>query len=165
METEFVKRTVKEIIEAVGQELVPMLFVFNKQGKMGIVPLSFDKELWAEAMKIVIEKFGASEYIMVSEAFSSTLAPDTELAKKIMAGEMKIKDLHPDNREDIVYMVEVKNTGDAIGHMAIIDKTPEGKRVLRPWTEMKDISGRFVLSGWKVKKAKELENANQLMSS
>ena len=152
MKKDFIKITVKKIIEELNQEINPMLFI-TTQGKYTVVPLNADKDLWPYLIKGAIDIWGASEYILVTEAYQAKIKPESEFAKKLLSGEMAVKDLPADKREDIVSILYVLSTGKASMASAIIDTNAEGKRSLRQWKTMKDVTGRFVLTAWEIKKA------------
>ena len=150
MKSEFIKTSVKKIIEEHNQEAVPMLFVPDQTGKMTMLPLVASKDLWLDYIKAAVEYFEALEYALVIEAYQAKFAKESEEAKKIMSGEMAVRDLPSDKREDIVTVLHVLNTGKASMDTAIIDKTPEGKRTLQPWETMENVESRFVMPAWKI---------------
>jgi hypothetical protein len=138
MKITFAQTAVKAIIEGIGQQLIPILFLCTDEDILSAIPMPVDKDLWAKTIQDSIDSSAsASEYILVSEAYA-THADN-------IAANLSVN--------DIVCIIHVKSSGRCSTVEAIIDKLPDGKRALRSWTKTW-YHGKLIMADWKNRGAK-----------
>ena len=147
---ESVKGASKSIIEDDGQELT-MLMLVETPGKVHVIGgwSKVSKDAFAIMATLTLQGLGATGYVFVSEAWAARFAKDSPLVDRIFGGEIRVMDLPPDDREEIVQIMGCERNGKPFLVHAIIENTPQGRR-LREFVkeEWERLEGRMVVTEW-----------------
>ncbi len=135
MDISQILRFIRHTVEDGGEEFMATMFVESGvNGPDGIVQLDrFPKEAWPQVMQAVATKLNAPQYVFVSESWAAMLPPDSPLMARLLKGKIRVSELPPDDRTEILNMLIVPRFGEHEMRMAKIKRLPSGKRVIEPW--------------------------------
>jgi hypothetical protein len=99
------------------------------------------KELQVIFMKKILEFSKALAYAHIVEGWA------TPFPYLIRDG-VRVRDLPPEDRNDIAFITVVENGKQPVGWSSIIDTQIDGSRTLRGWEKTEEFDGRFVIRKW-----------------
>jgi len=146
---DFAKKQSKEIVES-GEEHIPIMIALAPEDA-GIIPLvDMDKDRFKEDVSVVLRLLDAYAYVFVNEAWVARLPKDSPTVQRVFNGEVKVSELPLDDRIEMLTVAAAENGKSYRMWSAKIRHTPEGKRYLGEWEEMRGIPvmGRLVLKEW-----------------
>lgn len=145
---EFAKEQSKGIVES-GEEHQPIMLALTPGGGCIIQMAQMNKDRFKQDIAAVLRQLGAYACIFINEAWAAKLSKDSPLVPKLLRGEIKVTDLPPDDKEEILAITVAENGKSYYGWSAKILYTTDDKRLLGKWEELKgDAEGRLILKEW-----------------
>ena len=137
----FVQDKAKEIIES-GQEHQPIVFILSATREISIIGIDLSeesKEYFIPVLQRILRERNAVSYVFVYEAYMShTIPPKGK----------RVRDLPPDDREDVLMITSCENEKKVSTYQAIIRNTPRGRK-LESWSDPYiGAQGRMVVEKW-----------------
>ncbi len=146
--TNFTKEAARAVVES-GEEHLPTMLAISS-GEVNLIHLvEMKKDKFKQHISGLLQRLNAYAYIFVNEAWGTKLNKDSPTVKRILSGEVSISELPLDDKEEILTVIVAENGKSFNCWSAKIGYTPEGKRYLKEWEEMKGIvGGRLILKEW-----------------
>ena len=127
----FILRHIRDYVEERDGEIPPTVFIAAKTPS--ILPLDlFPQPYWTTLMESHLKQLDASEYALVSEAWTGKFENDDPRIEDIRSGKLKITDIPLDDRDASITILRVTRAGKAEMWLSIV-KMVDGKRLLEPW--------------------------------
>lgn len=148
---EQVKIKARLIVET-NEEHMPIVLILSPNNQVNLVGLTgFNervKEIYKEALPKLLQHFNAIGYIQIFEGWQASVSPESETCKKLESREVKISELPPDDKQEILILTYATKN-EYVVELAKIDNTPQGRK-LREWVVMpgKDLTGRMIVKEW-----------------
>ena len=140
-------------LACVYDELLPVIFL-DVGDNIEIVGVTtpnlgnseMEKALQIEGVTKLLREKNITQYAHVYEGWATTFK---ESAERMYEQGKQIRDLPPEDRDDIaIVMVVKKGEGVVAGYTGIIDTNRDGTRKLREWQKSDGMEGRMVITDW-----------------
>lgn len=146
---DLVKTISRKIIDS-GKEHIPIMFMLTPEG-ICILHLHLDnKNYFKEIMTTTLQAANACAYVMVNEAWSARVNPNSLLADNLLAGKVQVSELPMDDKEEILLITVAKRKESYYSFKARIRYSCDGKRYLDKWIRLPDCdaTGKMVIKEW-----------------
>ena len=147
---EVAKRSAREIVES-GEEHNAIMVVETPHALQVLRVLLTDhnKSSFAPAMTCYLRSQNALKYVFISEGWAVKAVADAPITRRLSRGEIRIMDLPPDDRTEILQITAHQRGEPPRLLTAPIRNTPQG-RLLGDFTEYvaDQIGGRMLIKEW-----------------
>jgi len=131
------------------QVLVPVLIMDTPEGIriLGITTpdlgdVQAEKAWMEKAIRNTLREAKATQYAHVVEGWGTTFI---EASNRVQG---QIRDLPPDDREDIAIVSAIRKGRSPLSFTSVIDTLPDGTRKVREWSKAEQTEGRMVITEW-----------------
>ena len=133
----------KQLITS-GDEVVPTLLVVTNS-KLFIADISnLDKDEWYENVQSLLRNHKAVSYVFMAESYQSKVSEDSPEFHKLLTGEITIHELPPDDRCDVLSVIEIANGNKILASSsAEISFDINGKRTLLDFDEHSSVHNKM----------------------
>ena len=136
-------------MNCIHQELLPVLIMDTPEGIqiVGITTPDLEdieaEKAWMEhAIKSTLRKAKATQYAHVVEGWATTFIEASNRVQGL------IRNLPPDDREDVAIVSAIRKGQPPLSFTSIIDTLPDGTRKVREWSKAEQTEGRMVITEW-----------------
>lgn len=135
-----------------GGECPPVLLIEDQDGDWVLCDIQMTdklKRVWSTILPLLLREVCAKGYIMATEAWMASFPKGTEPPEELTKGKIKISDLPPDDRQEILFVVSVVKGKSVSVLTSPIRNAPSGKS-LGDLTALsqEEVEGRLLVKDW-----------------